>query len=301
MYTLKPISDRVAKIREKYRTTRPKIDISRYRIVTEFYMENPQITGILKRAKVLRALFEQMPVLINEDEVIVGWQGASYRCSALYPETSFAWFMQDLRDGAIPKRDTDPYDIDPEDEKYLLATGDFWAKNCMSAITDSYIPRYYRENLVGNGGGGLQGRGQLPHSVGHFAGNFWTATRKGFGAIQQEARQKLEQMEEAGIFDRDIYKYNFYRAVDIVCGGHHHLVQAVCRPRRRTGGGRKEPRTQGRAAADGGQPELDHGASLPQLPRCAPVHLSLSGGAAHGRPAARHLLRPCGPVSGGLL
>ena len=77
MYTLKPISDRVAKIREKYRTTRPKIDISRYRIVTEFYMENPQITGILKRAKVLRALFEQMPVLINEDEVIVGWQGAS--------------------------------------------------------------------------------------------------------------------------------------------------------------------------------------------------------------------------------
>ena len=219
MYTLKPISGRVAKIREKYRTTRPKIDISRYRIVTEFYMENPQITGILKRAKVLRALFEQMPVLINEDEVIVGWQGASYGCSALYPETSFAWFMQDLRDGAIPKRDTDPYDIDPEDEKYLLATGDFWAKNCMSAITDSYIPRYYRENLVGNGVVAFKDVGNCPTPVGHFAGNFWTATRKGFGAIQQEARQKLEQMEEAGIFDRDIYKYNFYRAVDIVCGG----------------------------------------------------------------------------------
>ena len=115
MYQLKPISDRVARIREKYRTTRPKVDLHRYRLVTEFYMENPQLTGILKRAKTLRLLFEKMPVLVNEDEVIVGWQGASYRCCALYPETSFNWFMRELRAGTIPKREQDPYDIDPED------------------------------------------------------------------------------------------------------------------------------------------------------------------------------------------
>ncbi|MBR2329248.1 MAG: glycyl radical protein, partial [Clostridia bacterium] len=91
MYELKPMTDRVKKIREKYRNTRPKVDIHRYRLVTEFYMNNPQLTGILKRAKNLRNLFENMPVHINEDEVIVGWQGASYRCCALYPETSFNW------------------------------------------------------------------------------------------------------------------------------------------------------------------------------------------------------------------
>ena len=82
MYQLKPIPMRVAAIREKYRTTKPRIDINRYRLVTEFYMENPGLTGILKRARTLRLLFEKMPVLINEDEVIVGWQGASYRCCA---------------------------------------------------------------------------------------------------------------------------------------------------------------------------------------------------------------------------
>ena len=56
MFEWKPVTDRVQLIREKYRTTRPRIDINRYRLVTEFYMENPQLTGILKRAKNLRNL-----------------------------------------------------------------------------------------------------------------------------------------------------------------------------------------------------------------------------------------------------
>ena len=219
MYQLKPISDRVAKIREKYRTTRPKVDINRYRIVTEFYMENPQITGILKRAKTLRKLFEEMPVLINEDEVIVGWQGASYRCCALYPETSFNWFMRELRAGTIPKREQDPYDIDPEDEKYLLETGDFWDKNAMSAMTDTYMPRYHRDHMAGNGVLFFGPVDNCQSPVGHFTANFWVATQKGFGAIQKEALERMAQLEENGIFGDSIYKYNFYRAIDIVCGG----------------------------------------------------------------------------------
>ena len=65
MYQKSPVSERVKRIREKCRSTRPSLDISRYRLVTEFYMENPQLTGILKRAKNLRNLFENMPVLVN--------------------------------------------------------------------------------------------------------------------------------------------------------------------------------------------------------------------------------------------
>ena len=62
MHEWKPVTERVARIREKYRTTRPKIDINRYRLVTEFYMENPQITGILKRAKNLSFIIILLPV-----------------------------------------------------------------------------------------------------------------------------------------------------------------------------------------------------------------------------------------------
>ena len=142
-YALGPVSDRVARIREKYRTTRPSICTARYRIVTEFYREHPQLQGILKRAKNFKNICEKLPVLINEDEIIVGWQARKYRACALYPEISFGWFLDELRAGSIPKRDVDPYDIEDADAEYILRTGDFWRKECLSAKVDEYIPIGY--------------------------------------------------------------------------------------------------------------------------------------------------------------
>ena len=154
MFTLSPITPRVSKIREKYRTTRPKVCIARYKIVTDFYKENPQLQGILKRAKNFKNICEKLPLLINEDEVIVGWQGTTYRSCALYPEISFGWFLDELKEGSIPLRDTDPYDVDEKDAEYVLATGDFWRKESLSAKVDEYIPEGYK-NAVGSGGNNL--------------------------------------------------------------------------------------------------------------------------------------------------
>ena len=170
-----------------------------------------------------------MPVLINENEVIVGWQGATYRCCALYPETSFNWFMKELRAGTIPKREQDPYDIDPEDEKYLLETGDFWDKNSMSAIVDEYMPRYHRDNMIGNTLDRVLAKDNCQSPVGHFVANFWNATQKGFGAIRDEARAKMAQYEEEGLIGDTIYKYNFYRAIDIVSEGIIHWSKRYAR------------------------------------------------------------------------
>ena len=56
MYQNAPISPRVAEIRAMYRAKKPRIDLARYKLVTEFYMQNPQLPGVLKRAKNLRNL-----------------------------------------------------------------------------------------------------------------------------------------------------------------------------------------------------------------------------------------------------
>ncbi len=217
MYTLSPITPRVSNIREKYRTTRPKICIARYKIVTEFYKENPQLQGILKRAKNFKNLCEKLPLLINEGEVIVGWQGTTYRSCALYPEISFGWFLDELKEGSIPKRDTDPYDIDDEDAEYVLSTGEFWRKECLSAKIDEYIPEGYKK-AVGNGVTTFGIRGVCQSPVGHFVGNFDKVVNKGFGAIRDEAQAKMDELEGV-MFDDSVYKYNFYRAVKLVSEG----------------------------------------------------------------------------------
>jgi pyruvate formate-lyase/glycerol dehydratase family glycyl radical enzyme len=217
MYVLSPVSDRVARIREKYRTTRPRVCIARYKIVTEFYKENPQLQGILKRARNFQNICKKIPVLVNPDEVIVGWQAAYYRACALYPETSFGWFLDELHAGTIPLRDTDPYDINPEDAEYVLSTGDFWRKECLSAKVDEYIPPGYF-GAAGSGVTYFGTKDTCTSPVGHFVANFEKAMHTGFAAIRDEAQAKMDALEGV-MFGNSVPQYNFYRAVTIVCEG----------------------------------------------------------------------------------
>ena len=217
MYELSAVNDRVARIREKYRVSRPGICIARYKIVTDFYRENPQIEGILKRAENFRYICENIPVTIYPEEVIVGAQVTKYRASALYPEHSFGWFLDELKTGSIPLRDTDPYEVAPEDAEYLIKTGDFWLKECLSAKVDAYIPPGYRM-AAGSGVTYFGTEGTCPFPTGHFTANFDKALRKGFAAIRAEAQGRMESLE-GKMFGDGAARYNFYRAVDIVCDG----------------------------------------------------------------------------------
>ncbi len=218
MVEWKEITPRVAKMRERYRNTEPHLCTARFRLVTDFYMNNMELTGILKRAKNLRNLFENMPVLVNEDELIVGEQGTSYRASALYPETNFKWLVEELETGDPGARESDPYIVDPEDKEYILSKKDFWLHNNMSAMFDAYIPRGYRK-VAGNGAlmYVLDQNANTP--VGHFCTGYDKACTVGFEAVRQEAEAKMEELERTGIMGDNNRKYNFYRAVSIVTKG----------------------------------------------------------------------------------
>jgi formate C-acetyltransferase len=205
-------------MREKYRTTQPEICIARYRLITEFYMSNPDMTGILKRAKNLRNILENIPVRIDDGEVIVGAQSGKYRACALYPENSVSWLKEELESGYISTRDIDPYIISEEDRQYVLSTVDFWMKECMSAKTDASILDEYKP-LAGNGVTQFGPRGQCQSPVGHFCTGYDTAVRRGFAAIKAEAEEKMKALIDQALPGKTIDQYNFYRAVSIVCDG----------------------------------------------------------------------------------
>ena len=214
MYQNAPVSDRVRYIRDLYRNTRPKIDINRYKLVTEFYQNNPQLSGIMKRAGNLRNLFEKMPVPVRDHERIVGFAGVEFRSSLLSPENSFAWFLNEIDE--LGNRTVDPYDIDEEDKKYVKETGEFWVKNCMSAAIDAIYPDEYYRDVLGNGVLNFRDHENCQNPIGHFCGNFWTVVDKGLGPVLGEARGKKAALLENGVKGDDARKYQFYRAVEMV-------------------------------------------------------------------------------------
>ncbi len=217
MYQNVPMTERVQRVRAHYRSQKPKIDLARYKLVTDFYMNNPQLPGILKRAFNLRNLFENMPTPVREDELIVGHLGVEFRSAPLYPENSFYWFLEEI--DTFPTRLTDPYDLDPEDKEYVLQTGEFWLKNSMCAAIDDIYPPEYNRDILGNGVLNFVPFNNTINPIGHFCGNFWTVVDRGMGSVLEEIRAKRAALLEKGLAGGEGRTYEFYRAEEAVVEG----------------------------------------------------------------------------------
>ncbi len=215
MYEFSPVTPRVARIRQRYRDTKPKVCIERFKLVTDFYENNTTLPPMIKRAKNLAHLCENMPVLVNEEELIVGELASTYRGSALFPEYAVGWLFDEIRSGKFLERTLDPYDMDQEDMDYVMQHEDFWAKNDLSRLTDDALPPEFHD-IVGNGIVTFGDRRSGAGPVGHFCTNYEKAIRKGFSAIKQEALEKIEGMK-GRLYGEDAEREQFYYAVTIVC------------------------------------------------------------------------------------
>ena len=218
MYKFSSVTPRVQRMRALYRDTMPYVDIDRYKLVTEFYMENPQIDGPLKRALNFRNLCEKLPCIVHDDELIVGTYVTRYRATALYPENSIGWLIDEMKSGLISTREVDPYIVSEEDKEYILSTADFWLGECMNAKLNPYIPEGYKK-IAASGVLFFTAEDQCSQPVGHFSPNFERAISTGFGSIKKEAETKMLLMEAEGFEGESAAQYSYYRATAIVCDG----------------------------------------------------------------------------------
>ena len=104
--------------------------------------------------------------------------------------------------------------MDDEDREYVHLAEAYWHENCIAAKLTAAMP----EELyaLANTGVGID-----PFSIGtvpsgHYNANYRKAVAKGFGAIKQEALEKIDEMK-GKISAHDPEKYFFYRAIVISC------------------------------------------------------------------------------------
>lgn len=211
------ISVRTARYRKKLRETMPSVCIERFKLVTEFYEQNPCMPSVLKRAYNFKNLCENMPTLVNEDELIVGELASRFRGSALFPEYSIDWLCAELHQGNPIDRELDPYEMAQEDIDYVLSKEDFWMKNTMSARMDAALSDGFYK-ILGNNVTTFGVKGTSSTPVGHFCANFQKAVSVGFGAIKAEAEEKMAAIE-GKMYGEDYKKYQFYKAVSICADG----------------------------------------------------------------------------------
>ena len=105
------------KLRQKLLESIPSVDIHRARLITQAYQEAIGEPMVTVRGKSLYKIFTEMPIFINEDELIVGSATISPRAAQLFPEAQAGWLDQEL--DTVSTREYDPLSLTEKDKEEL--------------------------------------------------------------------------------------------------------------------------------------------------------------------------------------
>src|SRR3972149_321606 len=93
----KSIEERIRALREGVMASRPSICLERLRLMTEAYEESGADPPVITRAKALHKVLAEMPIRINERELIVGNVTAKPpRGAPITPEFNLEWIDEEV-------------------------------------------------------------------------------------------------------------------------------------------------------------------------------------------------------------
>lgn len=110
---------RCQRLRECVIGIRPYLCTERALLATKAYQATESEPYIIRRAKVLAHILQNMSIYILDDELIVGHQATRQRGGNLFPEFAGEWIAQEFDRFAV--RDGDRFITMPEDRAVFLS------------------------------------------------------------------------------------------------------------------------------------------------------------------------------------
>lgn len=110
-------TDRVERLRSMIVDAVPCIEAERAVLITESYQATEGLPMIMRRAKALENILNNLTVTIRDDELVVGTLTKAVRSCQLFPENSYKWVMDEF--DTIETRMADPFKISEEDKATL--------------------------------------------------------------------------------------------------------------------------------------------------------------------------------------
>lgn len=201
---------RILALKKQYMSWQPSITTHRAKAITEMTEQFPGMPKLELRGKCFRRCCETAPLVIQENELIVGNPTGAPRAGSFSPDISWRWLRDEL--DTIGTRPQDPFFISEEDKKYMKEVlFPFWKHKSV----DEFCEDQYREC----GGWELSGESFVSDCSYHAMngggdsnpGYDVITMKKGMKDIQNEAKAKLDQLDYAN--PDDIDKIYFYKSV----------------------------------------------------------------------------------------
>ncbi len=130
-------SERIEKLKKALFKEMPQIESARAVLITESYKQTEGEPIITRRAKAFKHISENIPIVIRDDELVVGSATIKPRSCQVFPEFSFEWLESEFE--TVATRSADPFYISDETKKELHEAYKYWKGKTTSELAYSYM------------------------------------------------------------------------------------------------------------------------------------------------------------------
>jgi len=200
---------RVARLRAKM-LHMPDICIQRAYWWTKSYQETEGQPEIIRRAKALSKVLQNLPIYIDEDELIIGRTTSKERGCILFPEIQWEYILKEIE--LFSSRDWDKCGtVSAQEKKMIEETLPYWKGKCTWDKFNAALPE---DIFALHGGVFFIGTSSMSGvHYGHETIDYSRALTKGLIGIKEEVQEKLATLDLTK--PEDFKKYQFLQAVDI--------------------------------------------------------------------------------------
>ena len=210
---------RVFTILESFDGEKPRIDVERARYFTQSMRQTEGQALVLRWAKALKHIAENITVYIDDQQLLAGRAGCRGRYGILYPELDGDFLGLAIEE--LPKRRASPASITAENAKIVIEEiVPYWqGKTFHEALNKALPPEVHK--LTYDDPNGLVSRFVVNETASFRSSIQWVhdydkVLRRGFKGLKDEALAKLEALDPLSPVD-NVEKRPFLEAMVIVC------------------------------------------------------------------------------------
>lgn len=211
--------ERVFNILEAFEGQRPQIDVERAKYFTESMKETDGQPLVLRWAKAMKHVAENITVYIDDHQLIAGRAGYQGRYGILYPELDGDFL--DIAIKELPNRVESPFSITQEDADIIINDiAPYWKGKTYHEALNAAFPEDVHK-LSYDDPDGLNSRfivnetSSFRSSI-QWVHDFEKILKRGFKGIKDEALEKIEALDPLSPIDNN-EKLPFLQAIVIVC------------------------------------------------------------------------------------
>ena len=183
------MKDRIGRLKDNLYKKMPEIESSRAKLITESYKMTEGEPIVTRRAKAFLHILQNIPIIIRDEELIVGSTTLAPRGCQTYPEFSYEWLESEF--DTVATRKADPFYISEEAKKEIAEADKYWKGKTTSELATAYMApeaiRAIDHNMFTPGN-------YFYNGVGHVTVHYDWVLAVGFKGIAAKAKKALDEL-----------------------------------------------------------------------------------------------------------